>query len=704
MFFNSIFKITLHVSLGGLILAMVAPVQTPPPPVEPQTLPLHQYLPSIQAIPFLTPLGPDGGSITALVINPQNSLEIYAGTFGGGVYKSVNGGESWQGASLGLVDGYIQSLAIDPQTPTTLYAGMYAYGVYKTTDGGQSWFPTGPGLNHNAVVYDLQVDPVHPNILYAGTRSKNPVFEPPWGGGVYKSVNGGATWSAQNNGLAEDWVYSIAIDPTNPAVIYAALHTQGISKSIDGAGTWTSINYGLDDLGGRSVVVDPLHPQTVYLGTWHYGEVFKTTDGGASWQPARSGLPSIKVYKLAIDPVDPGIVYAASPTNGLFKSSNGGASWGGAGFGTDFVTSLGVNPQNHSQVFAGTSGAGLFRSPDGAGTWAASQNGLQASLVAKLAQNSSYLFAGLMGEGLARSPDGGKSWQSVGDFGHYSVNSVAVNPTNTNVVFAVTDRIGVLKSKDYGNTWAPMNTGLAAAAKSLVSAAGQNPAFPMDFYTVVMNEDPAPLDNDTKGIVPEAINYSVISLAFDPHDPMTDYIGTSANGIFKSANSGASWAASGLSGLAIYALAVDPNRSAYVYAATDGSSGSLWKSTDGGLHWSAANIGLQGGTVYDLLVEQLNSDSIYAATTAGIFHSSNGGGSWQGIGLADKIAYSLGLTPAGLYAGTRQGLFVTANQGASWQPISSRDPFQEVHAVLLDAASSGALFVGTNGHGVEFYP
>ncbi len=697
-------QIARRVSLAGLILALASPIQTPPPPVEPQTLPLRQYLPSIQSTHYLTPLGPDGGSITALVTNPHNTQEMYAGTFGGGVYRSVNGGESWQGASRGLIDGYIQSLAIDPQTPTTIYAGMYTYGVYKTIDGGQSWYATGPGLNHDAIVYDLQVDPVHPNNVYAGTRSKNPVLEPPWGGGVFKSVDGGATWSAQNNGLVEDWVYSIAIDPTNPAIIYAALHTQGICKSTDGAATWVPVNNGLDDTAGRSVVVDPLHPQTVYFGTWHYGEVFKTTNGGASWQPARSGLPSVKVYKLAIDPVDPNNVYAATPSNGLFKSGDGGASWSGAGFSADFVVSLNIDPQNHSRVFAGTSGAGLFRSTDGATTWAASQDGLQASLVAKLAQNSSYLFAGLMGEGLARSSDGGQSWQPVGDFGHYNVNSVAVNPTNTNVVFAVTDRIGVLKSKDYGNTWAPVNTGLASGAKSLPSAAGQNPAFAMDFYTLVMGEDASPQANDTTGIIPEAVNFSVISLAFDPHDPMTDYIGTASSGIFKSSTSGASWAASGLSGLTVYALAVDPNRSAYVYAATDGPSGSLWKSTDGGLHWSAANNGLQSSTVYDLLVEQSNSDSVYAASSAGVFHSSNGGSSWQGIGLADKTVYSMTLTPAGLYAGTRQGLSLTSNNGASWQPIYSSDPFLEVHSVLLDSASKKILFVGTNGQGVQFYP
>jgi photosystem II stability/assembly factor-like uncharacterized protein len=694
-----------YMAMGGLILALVAPLQDPHPPVDPQTLPLRQYLPAIQATHYLSPLGPDGGSITALVTNPHNTLEMYAGTFGGGVYKTEDGGDSWQEASFGLIDGYIQSLAIDPQTPTTIYAGMYTYGVYKTIDGGLSWNPTGSGLNHDAIVYDLQVDPVNPNIVYAGTRSQNPVLEPPWGGGVFKSVNGGETWTVQNNGLSEDWVYSLAIDPTNPAIIYAALHTQGICKSTDGAASWKQINTGLDDTSGRAVVIDPLHPQTVYFGTWHYGEVFKTTNGGTSWQPARSGLPTVKIYKLMVDPVDTNIVYAASYLKGLFKSSNGATSWNAAGMSADFIASMAVDPQNHSRVFAGTAGAGLFRSTNGAGSWSASQAGLRASLVAGMAQNPGYLFAGLRGEGLARSSDSGSHWQSVSAFGHTTVNTVVVNPSNDQVLYAATDFLGVLKSTDGGNNWTSVNTGLATSTAKNLSLTNQpGSSFPLDLSAEVLAEGEAGVLGEPKDISPEAISFSVLSLAFDQRNPMNVYIGTSNAGVYKSTSAGASWAPSGLSGKPINALAADPSRQLFIYAGTDGASGAAWKSTDGGANWSPANSGIQNLAVFGLLIDKTNPDIVYAATSNGVFRSTNGGGNWQGIGLADKNVYSLIVTPAGMYAGTRNGLFLTTNNGASWQPLYSSSPFLEVHALLLDVSSKKILFVGTNGQGVQFYP
>lgn len=692
-------------ALFVLVFALTVPPQAPQPVPQPDEIyPFHQYVPYLSSPLTLTPVGPEGGSITALVINPQNTQEMYAGTFGGGVYKTENGGATWQSASWGLIDGYIQSLAIDPKTPATVYAGMYTYGVYKTTDGGATWSPTGPGLNHDAIVYDLQVDPLNPNNVYAGTRSKNPVLEPPWGGGVFKSTNGGETWTEQNNGLIEDWVYSLAIDPTNPSIIYAALHTQGISKSTDGAATWTTINSGLDDTSGRSVVIDPLNPQNVYFATWHYGQVFKSTNGGTSWQAARNGLPGIKVYKLFVDPVDPNIVYAGSYLNGLYKSTNGGVSWGAAGFANEFITTLAVDAQNHGIVFAGTSGAGLFRSTNTGGSWSAYQNGLRASLVSRLAKNSNYLFTSLMGEGLVRSPDGGATWQAAGAFGHYSVNTVVVNPSNSMVIYAATDRIGVLKTTDGGNSWNPVNTGLASvsAPKSL-SPAPQANSSRMDIAQLVLEEDVLPEAGGAKVLAPDAISYSVLSLAFDPRNPMNVYIGTNPSGVFKSTTAGASWSASGLGGKAIYALAADPNRPLYVYAGTDGPGGSLWKSTDGGGSWSQANGGLQDLTVYDLLIDERNTDHLYAATSAGVFKSSNAGGSWQSIGLAEKIAYSLALTPDGLYAGTRNGLYLTADDGASWVTRSGDAIFLEVHSLLLDDAS-GTLFAGTNGQGVQRVP
>src|SRR5512140_3314472 len=346
-----------------LLFSLVGEVE-PSQAAQPKALPgsLHYYMPFEGDNNSLLQLGLNGGSITVFSASPSAPSRMYAGSWGGGVFRSDDGGLTWQGAGSGLGSLYIQSLAVDPQNADVVYAGTYTYGIYRSRDGGRSWNAASAGLNASAIPYDIVVDPKSPNNVYAGTRS--PGSNPPWGGGVYKSTNQGDNWTRQNNGLAEDWVYSLAIDPANPATLYAAMHTQGIARSTDGARSWRSINTGLDDLSGRAVAVDPTNPQTLYFGTWHYGEVFKSTNGGASWQPARNGFTPNKIYKLFIDPLDPRQDYAATFLEGIYKTSNSGGSWGLVGFGSEFVVSMGIARASHS-ILAGTTGSGLYRTPDG---------------------------------------------------------------------------------------------------------------------------------------------------------------------------------------------------------------------------------------------------------------------------------------------------------------------------------------------------
>jgi len=110
--------------------------------------------------------GPDGGMINALAIDPTTPSTLYAGTWGGGVFKSADGGASWSAVNTGLTNTHIRALAIDPATPSTLYAGTYAYGggVFKSTNGGTSWSAANNGLT-NTDVFALVIDPQTPSTL-----------------------------------------------------------------------------------------------------------------------------------------------------------------------------------------------------------------------------------------------------------------------------------------------------------------------------------------------------------------------------------------------------------------------------------------------------------------------------------------------------------------------------------------------------------
>ncbi len=166
--------------------------------------------------------GPNGGLMTVLVIDPGNPSTLYAGTQSGGVFKSTNGGVSWNPVNIGLTDNTIYALAIEPAFGpfvglynSTIYAGTAVDGVFKSTNGGATWNPANTGLT-DGTIYSLLVDPINPHTLYAGTQF----------GGVFKSTNGGESWSASNAPFTN--VHGLAI--ATPFTLYAATYIDYAGK------------------------------------------------------------------------------------------------------------------------------------------------------------------------------------------------------------------------------------------------------------------------------------------------------------------------------------------------------------------------------------------------------------------------------------------------------------------------------------------
>jgi hypothetical protein len=157
--------------------------------------------------------------------------------------------------NTGLTDTYVRALAIDPDIPTTIYAGTSGNGVFKSTNGGGTWTAVNTGLT-NTYVYALAIDPDTPATIYAGT----------WNGGVFKSIDGGGAWTAVNTGLTDTYVSALAIDPDTPATIYAGTNG-GVFKSTNGGGAWTAFNTGLTITDVHALAIDPVTPATIYAGT-----------------------------------------------------------------------------------------------------------------------------------------------------------------------------------------------------------------------------------------------------------------------------------------------------------------------------------------------------------------------------------------------------------------------------------------------------
>jgi DNA-binding beta-propeller fold protein YncE len=295
-------------------------------------------------------IGPEGGPVPALAINPQTPSILYAG--GGGAFKSTNGGANWFGINTGITNTSILAVAIDPQTTDTLYAGTASGGVFKSTNGGGNWTAINTGLT-DTLVRALAINPQIPDTLYAGTE----------GGGVFKTTNGGMNWTAMNSGLTSTLVRTLAINPQTTDTLYAGTDG-GIFKSTDGGTTWTDTGltnpYDPDGPRVHTLAIDPQTPDTLYAGIG--SGVFKSTNGGANWTTINTGLTNTYVHALAIDPQAPDTLYAGIGS-GVFKSTNGGTNWFAinTGLTNTRIQFLAIDPQTPRILYAGTYGASVFK-------------------------------------------------------------------------------------------------------------------------------------------------------------------------------------------------------------------------------------------------------------------------------------------------------------------------------------------------------
>ena len=298
------------------------------------------------------------------------------------VYAGIN---EW--TSLGLLGVDVQALAIDPLAPTTLYAGTGGEGVFKSIDGGASWSAMNNGLT-NTDVFSLAIDPLAPGTLYAGTGS----FLNVEGAGVFKSSDGGITWNHISNGIGNRFVSALAIDPVTPSTLYAATAQAAevvpAFKSTDSGGSWNALNI---PLGAWSLAIDPLTPMTLYAGS--YGFVSKSTDGGTNWSNATNGITlSPNFIHLAINPQTSTTLYAGTGA-GVFQSTDGGGNWS-LKFGNSPVTIVAIDPVNPTTLYAAA--FGVFKSTNSGAEWSDVSNGLTAGVLSLAIepQNSNVLYAG----------------------------------------------------------------------------------------------------------------------------------------------------------------------------------------------------------------------------------------------------------------------------------------------------------------------
>jgi photosystem II stability/assembly factor-like uncharacterized protein len=449
---------------------------------------------------------------------------LWAATFRG-VFRSADGGDTWQPASGGLAGDArdVRALVAVPGAPGRLYAATDA-GIYTTTNGGDSWTQAGPGPGF---VRALVVDPTDPDRLWAL------LFGP-----LQVSEDGGASWHTVV-GLP-DPIHSVAADPSGSGLVYAGSDL-GVHRSADGGQTWQLAN---DELLAHNVVALDGRPDTGgrLLAASFDGPLFRSADGGATWSSALDG----EFNGVASSPADPATGYAIDD-HAVFRSLDGGVSWQTVSGFEYFLSGLWVAPDDPETAFVGAQFSILFsedptyllRTDDGGATWDAVWGSVE-----------SYTYdvefgPGGSGEprivlasawpspfdtGLLRSRDGGVTWEEADRAGlpDDALIDLAADPGVPGRFLGSVFEGGLFESTDAGDSWHPYGTGLPAGASA--------------------------------------------RLLFDPVHPATIYAATLDDGVFRSDDRGATWQRLGsspadrLSGAFDLAVTGDPPR---LFAGTD---------------------------------------------------------------------------------------------------------------------------------------
>ena len=527
-----------------------------------------------------------------------------------------------------------------------LYAGTVAGLIHVSTDNGANW-PVVFTTDNDAAVKDLLL--TSDGTLYAATH----------GAGVYRSTDGGETWT--NIGPANGEVDELAYD-ANTSTLYGAFDGEVMQYN----GSWSTVGAGSNPFAGRQVSAIAFDPNTgkLYASASIAGtHVF---DAG-TWASDNVGLPTAgRVNELVID--GSGNLLAATHADGIYK--RGAASWSQHGSGLDDQPVHTLRLGENGELMAGTAQVGLYTYRSGTNTWEQVWGLPVFTVVSATANSDGELFAGT-NEGIFRYSDNNAdtvpdTWFKVSGFLTSTIIQDIV-VTDNGDLFAASYGHGILYSNDGGQCWIRMNRNLG------------------NLWTYAIEEGP----------------------------DGTLWIGVWADGlggVWRSVDGAKNWEFMGLGNIQIVSIAVDPTNADVIYAGANlNGQPSVYKSVDGGFTWNRLNFAYPA---WSLVVDPNNSNTIYVGSLGnGIYRSDNGGFSWaqvgwQGNGLATGFVYDLAFGPSGtpyadqLFAGTARGAYSYDETSGSWAIIGSGLEALDVRTLGFGGST---IFAGTWGSGVLEY-
>ncbi|PWB69436.1 MAG: hypothetical protein C3F07_19550 [Anaerolineales bacterium] len=691
--------------------------------------------------------GPIGGLGYDIRMRSDSPDIMYVTDAWAGVHKSTDGGQTWFTLNNGITERTGPSgdaipvfcLTIDPNNNNIIWIGLQNLGgVYRSEDGGQTWQERINGIVEGAglTIRGFTIEPDNSNVVYAAGEISSWKWagQNLWGrefdlvkGVVYKTTDGGQNWQAVWRG--DNLARYVLIDPNNHNIVYIstgifdreaansdantnAAGGEGVLKSIDGGQTWTHINNGLGNLYVGSLFMHPTNSNILLAGSGNNayrdnGGVYRTSNGGASWQyVAGDHITSVEISLL-----NPNIAYAAGDGN-FYKSQDGGVTWqlyvdsrgwgwGPKGIRPGFPIDFQVDPRDSNRIFVNNYGGGNFLSENGGQTWVSSSigyTGADLRDVFVFPNNPAYVLAnGRSGPFLSR--DGGVNWLGINPLELRPIAEgarVKVDPSNAQHILLSSAHWGwTYESTDGGQSW-ELVTNYEQELQSLpvsdtnkkfqgfqaITFAPSNPNIVYGGFGIwrcATNADPdmcnastivSILLSQTGGHTWTRINgtpfdgRTVSEIVVHPTDPNKAWVATVGGGVFRTENLGQTWATvnSGLSSLKIMDLAGDPATPNILYAGSEDHG--VFKSVNGGDSWNLISAGMDSNEpIHALVVDPVHPQVIYAGSyRSGVFISDDGGATWNllNTGLHTHAVTSLTIDEDGetLYAGTTgEGVF-----------------------------------------------
>jgi photosystem II stability/assembly factor-like uncharacterized protein len=635
----------------------------------------------------------------------------------------------WQ--VLGPDGGDARSLAFDPHTPDRLLLGTAGGEIFSTNDRGETWSRLARLGGDDYVLDHIIVDPVDSNRIYVSAWSGSSQQR----GDVFRTLDGGTTWQTLPTMHGKS-IRAMAMYKGDTRILVAGA-LDGVYRTSDGGDSWQLLSpaNSTEIKNIESIAIDPKHPDTVYAGTWHLA--WKTSDAGANWQHINKGMiddsdvfsvivdhenPSIVfasacsgIYKsetagnqfakiqgipfsarrtrvLKQDPTNENIVYAGT-TEGLWKTSDLGKTWKHVSSSDVVVNDVLVDPRDSTRVLLATDRSGVMVSTDGALKWTASNKGYAHRYVSTvLADNKDVrtLFVGVVNDreygGVFYSSDAGQHWlQKATGLGGKDVFALKQAPDG--MLMAGTNR-GVYTLAPNGKEWHPMNV---VAVEHTVTTAAKGFRKPISKTTY------------TKSQLESRVNDLDIKI-LDAHDveALDSKTADSKTADPKTAEAKTvDLKRADLKHADRKHVEVKHDSETWLAATTSG----IYSSTDQGKIWKGGPI--LGQT--DFVSVRANGATIVAATRSNVLVSNDNGSTWQQATLPPYVASIRGVAIASdteIMVAAREGAFRSGDGGSTWEHIYSGLPDKDISSVTFDVThrrllatsdTAGVIFESTDG-------